>query len=134
MSLNTYDFDLARRFFEDRIAFTTGTHELSLLLDGEADSDSYQVLDVRFPEDYAKGHVPSAINLPMPKWENKRHIEKHLKKDATLYLYCYTATCHLAAQAALKLISLGYRVVEVEGGWEDWVEHGFSVETKVVES
>lgn len=128
MTVNTYDFDRAMHFFEDRLAYTTGTHELSLLLDGDASPDSYQVLDVRFPEDYATSHVPGSINFPMPKWDNKRHIEQNIKKDATLYLYCYTATCHLAAQAALKLNKLGYRVVEVEGGWEDWVEHGFSAE------
>jgi rhodanese-related sulfurtransferase len=43
-------------------------------------------------------------------------------------LYCYNATCHLAAQAALKLLDAGYKVVEVEGGWQDWLDKGQEVE------
>lgn len=43
-------------------------------------------------------------------------------------MYCYTPTCHLAAQAAAQLTAAGYRVVEVEGGWRNWVESGFPVE------
>ena len=128
MATATYDFAKARAFFEDRIAFTTGAHELDVLLGGGSDPATYQVVDVRFPDDYAEGHVPGAINLPMPKWENRRYLEEHLDRDATLYLYCYTPTCHLAAQAAVKLTAAGFRVVEVEGGWEDWLARGYAVE------
>lgn len=128
MTHANYDTEQARRFFEQRSAFTTGTHELQVLLDGDTDPDSYRVVDVRFPDDHAKGHIPGAINLPMPKWDQPRHLESVLDRNATLYLYCYTPTCHLAAQAAAKLAAAGYRVVEVEGGWEDWVARGYPVE------
>lgn len=128
MAKANYDFAQARAFFEDRIGFTTGTHELDVLLSGDTDPAAYQVVDVRFPDDYALGHVPGAINLPMAKWDNRRYLEEQLDKDATLYLYCYTPTCHLAAQAAVKLTAAGYRVVEVEGGWEDWQQRGYAVE------
>lgn len=128
MTQANYDTEQARRFFEQRTAFTTGTHELQVLLDGDTDPDSYQVVDVRFPDDYAEAHIPGAINLPMPKWDQSRHLESVLDRNATLYLYCYTPTCHLAAQAAAKLAAAGYRVVEVEGGWEDWVSRGYPVE------
>lgn len=128
MAKTNYDFAKARAFFEDRIAFTTGTHELDVLISGDTDSATYQVVDVRFPDDYAQGHVPGAVNLPMPKWDNRRFLEEQLDKDATLYLYCYTPTCHLAAQAGVKLTAAGYRVIEVEGGWEDWAQRGYAVE------
>jgi rhodanese-related sulfurtransferase len=129
MTAKHYDFERARAHFEDRNAFTTGTHELQVLkTDGKTDPASYQVIDVRFPDDYATGHVPGAINLPMAKWGQSRHLETVLNKDATLYLYCYNATCHLAAQAGAKLVAAGYKVVEVEGGFEDWVAKGFEVE------
>lgn len=131
MSATSYDSDRAKAFFEDRIAFTTGTHELDVLLNGDTDPQSYQVVDVRFPDDYAQAHVPGAINLPMPKWDNRRYLEANLRKDATLYLYCYTPTCHLAAQAAAKLAAAGYRPVEVEGGWESWVNGNYAIEKGV---
>ena len=128
MATANYDFEKARAFFEDRIAFTTGTHELDVLIGGDADPAGYRAVDVRFPDDYHQGHVPGAINLPMAKWGNRRYLEEHLDRNATLYVYCYTPTCHLAAQAAVQLSAAGYRVVEVEGGWEDWAQRGYAVE------
>lgn len=128
MNQTQYDTEQARRFFEQRSAFTTGAHELQVLLDGDTDPAEYQVVDVRFPDDYADAHIPGAVNLPMSKWDQPRHLEEVLDRNATLYLYCYTPTCHLAATAAAKLAAAGYRVVEVEGGWEDWVGRGYPVE------
>lgn len=128
MTANNYDFDRAQAFFQDRIQFTTGTHELEVLLNSDADPAGYQVVDVRFPDDYAQSRIPGAINLPMPKWGNQRHLEEKLDKNATLYVYCYTPTCHLAAQAAVKLAAAGYRVVEVEGGWTTWQASGYAIE------
>lgn len=128
MSKQTYDFERAAAFFRDRLDFTTGTHELDLLLKDESKAARYQVVDVRAADDYAKGHIPGAINLPMPKWENRRHVEATLRQDATIYLYCYSPTCHLAALAAASLSKAGYRVVEMEGGWSSWVEGGYPVE------
>jgi 3-mercaptopyruvate sulfurtransferase SseA len=80
MTNQNYDFDRARAAFEDRINFTTGTHELDVLIKSGKDAKSYQVVDVRFPDDYAAGHVPGAINLPMPKWQNQRYLDEHLDR------------------------------------------------------
>ncbi|MDX1518302.1 MAG: rhodanese-like domain-containing protein [Woeseiaceae bacterium] len=119
-----YDFPRAADYFADKMAFTTGSHELELLVNSRASRDRYQVVDVRYPNDYAAGHVPGAINLPKGKWRNPQG----LNKNATLYLYCYNPTCHLAAEAAVELVSQGYRVVEVEGGWDTWVKNGYGIE------
>lgn len=124
--MSNYDIDRANRFFRDRVAFTTGTHELEVLIESGRDRESYQVVDVRYPADYAKSRVPGAINLPKGKWKNPTG----LRKDATLYLYCYNPTCHLAAEAAVELTAQGYRVVEVEGGWSNWEANGYRQETQ----
>lgn len=122
--MNNYDVKLANEFFRAKVAFTTGVHELEVLINSKADPASYQVIDVRYPADFNKSHVPGAINLPKGKWQNAQGLDK----DATLYLYCYTPTCHLAAEAAVELTAQGYKVVEIEGGWERWLHDGFSVE------
>ncbi|HSG64120.1 MAG TPA: rhodanese-like domain-containing protein [Gammaproteobacteria bacterium] len=122
--MTSYDFSRASDFFKDRIAFTTGPHELKVLVEGNTDPATYQVVDVRYPADFAAGHVPGAVNLPNGRWRNPRGLDK----NATLYLYCYNPTCHMAAAAAVELVAQGYRVVEVEGGWDTWVANGYRIE------
>lgn len=122
--MSNYNQAKALEFFRNRVGFTTGPHELEVLINSKADPSTYQVVDVRYPSDFVTGHVPGAINLPRGKWQNA----KGLDRNATLYVYCYTPTCHLAAEAAVELVSQGYRVVEVEGGWDTWVNNGYAVE------
>jgi rhodanese-related sulfurtransferase len=121
----SYNLAEAREHFAARLAYTTGVHELEYLVNQGQGRNDYQVVDVRYPTDFAAGHVPGAVNLPKGKWQNA----KGLRKDATLYVYCYDQTCHLAAEAALELLSQGYRVVEVEGGFDRWVAKGFRSES-----
>ena len=124
-----YDFDRAQAFFQDRVAFTTGVHELDVLLASgkkrDASGRPFQVVDVRYPGDFAASRVPGAINLPKGKWQ----VPQDLDKDATLFLYCYNQTCHLAAEAAVALTAQGYRVVEVEGGWATWEANGYAIDS-----
>lgn len=122
--MQNYDIARAHQYFRDKLAFTTGVHELEVMLGAEK-AVPFQVVDVRYPSDFAASHVPGAVNLPRGKWEHPRG----LNKDATLYLYCYTQTCHLAAEAAVALSGQGYRVVEVEGGWAAWEANGYRVQT-----
>ncbi|MGB5354720.1 MAG: rhodanese-like domain-containing protein [Woeseia sp.] len=122
--MKTYDTKKALEHFRARVDFTTGSHELEVLINSKKDPATYQVVDVRYPSDFFAGHVPGAINLPKGKWQNP----KGLTKDATLYLYCYNPTCHLAAEAAVELVSQGYKVIEVEGGWDTWVNNGYAIE------
>jgi rhodanese-related sulfurtransferase len=120
--MQTYDLERAQEYFAARLAYTTGVHELEVLVQQGA-RDAI-VVDVRLPSDFVKGHVPGAINLPKGKWQNARG----LRKDTTIYVYCYDPTCHLAAEAAFELTKQGYKAVEVEGGWERWVAKGFRSE------
>ncbi len=122
--MSEYDFKNAEAFFAARQAFTTGVHELEVLL--QQNPTHVVVVDVRMPRDYAAGHIPGAINLPRGKWTNPRG----LRKNATHYVYCYDQTCHMGGEAALELARQGYRVVEVEGGWDRWQTKGYRSETE----
>ena len=103
----------AARYFQSKLDFTCGPIELSHWLDEGA---AVNVVDVRAPEDYVKGHVPGAINLPRDQWQNP----KGLSKDKANVIYCYSQTCHLAAAAALEFAKQGFPVVEMEGGFTAW--------------
>lgn len=103
----------AREYFAAKMAFTVGPFELKGMLDRK---ENIVVVDVRSPEDFAKSHIPGAINLPSGTW----HRAQGLLKDRLHVLYCYSQTCHLAAAAAFELASQGYRVMEMEGGFAAW--------------
>ncbi|MBW3567412.1 MAG: rhodanese-like domain-containing protein [Proteobacteria bacterium] len=133
MTTTPYDLDRANRYFRDRIAFTTGVHELEVMLESGKAADTFQIVDVRYPGDFAVSRVPGAINLPKPKWRNPETILGG-DKNRTLFLYCYNQTCHLAAEAAIALTAAGYKVVEVEGGFAAWEANGYRQEKGDAES
>ena len=112
-----YDIQQAREHFSAKHSFTTGPHELLGMIDRKED---IVIVDVRFPTDFRKAHVPGAVNLPKGKW----HTGAGLSKDKLNVLYCYNQTCHMAAEAALELLALGYPVAEMEGGFATWEAHG----------
>ena len=111
----------ARAFFEQKVAFTTGPMEVDSALKAH---ENIVVVDVRAAEDYAKGHVPGAINLPKGSWEHP----EGLQKDRTNIVYCYSQQCHLAARAAAQFATQGYPVMEMEGGIDAWTEHDLETE------
>jgi rhodanese-related sulfurtransferase len=112
----------ARAFFEQKVAFTTGPVEVKHAIEGH---ENIVVVDVREAEDYAKAHVPGAINIPKSNWD---HADG-LRKDATNVVYCYTQQCHLAANACVRFASQGYPVMEMDGGFEAWQENDLETES-----
>jgi rhodanese-related sulfurtransferase len=118
----TRDTARARAYFEDKLAYTTGPVELDRLL--RSGENQLTVVDVRDAEDFAKGHIPGAINLPKGTWDNPQG----LSKDHTNIVYCYTQVCHLAASACLEFASQGYPVMELEGGFNTWKDYEMEIE------
>lgn len=110
----------AREYFESKMSFTTGPVELERMMK----AGEVNIVDVRTAEDYAKGHIPGAVNLPKDQWSTLQG----LRKDKTNVLYCYSIVCHLAATAAVEFASKGYPVMELDGGWRWWKDEGFEIE------
>ena len=111
----------AKAYFEAKMAFTTGPVELDRMIKAQ----EIILVDVRAEEDYAEGHIPSAVNLPKTKWNSP----SVLRKDKVNVLYCYSQTCHLATKAAVEFSGKGYPVMELEGGFATWKEKEFDIET-----
>jgi rhodanese-related sulfurtransferase len=120
--LRAVDPAKARRFFEDKITFTTGPVELDRMI---RNGEKMTVVDVRAAEDYRAGHIPCAINLPKENW----HTLEGLTKDQVNVIYCYSHVCHLAAFAAAKFASRGFPVMEMDGGFKSWQELELEVES-----
>lgn len=117
----SYNLEKAKDFFAQKLAFTTGPHELSGLIDAKHD---IVIVDVRFPADYRKGHIPGAVNLPKGKWDKPAG----LSRNKLNVLYCYNQQCQLAAEAAVQLLAQGYPVAEMEGGFATWEANSSPIE------
>lgn len=84
------------------------------------------VLDVRPAEEYAAGHVPGAVNVPLSELEN---YLKALKPEQDIVAYCRGPHCVLAFDAVSRLRSRGLRARRLEDGYPEWKHAGLPVET-----
>ncbi len=84
------------------------------------------VLDVRPAEEYAAGHVPGAVNVPLDK------LEAYLTQfDAQqeIVAYCRGPHCILAFDAVAKLRDKGLNARRLEDGFPEWKLAGLPVES-----
>jgi len=80
------------------------------------------LIDVREVEEFAAGHVPGAVNLPMSS------IGEHLDElpDGPFDVICQMGG--RSARVVEALTARGHDATNVEGGTGGWVEAGFPVE------
>ncbi len=91
-----------------------------------ARSGDVVVLDVRPVEEYAAGHIPEAISLPL------EHLEARLGElDPSLEVvaYCRGPLCLLAPEAVATLRARGLRARCLEDGLPEWRQAGLPVAT-----
>jgi rhodanese-related sulfurtransferase len=84
------------------------------------------VLDVRPPLEYAAGHVPGAVNIPLAELEN--HL-KELDPAQEVVAYCRGPHCILAFDAVARLRENGLTARRLEDGFPEWKQAGLPVET-----
>ncbi|HHH43490.1 MAG TPA: metalloregulator ArsR/SmtB family transcription factor [Gammaproteobacteria bacterium] len=85
------------------------------------------VLDVRPAEEYAAGHVPGAVNVPLSELE--QHLQQ-LPKKQSVVAYCRGPHCVLAFDAVARLRERGYTAQRLEDGFPEWKSAGYPVEEK----
>jgi len=115
----------AVEYFKAKLAYEMTPYALNSLLTKKA--ADILVLDVRSTEDFAFGHLPTALNIPLADLAGKLST---LPKDKTIVTYCGNFTCALAPKAALALAEKGFRVMQLAGGFATWTEKGFPTEKK----
>ena len=76
-----------------------------------------QLVDVRTAAEYAEGHIPNAVNMDVLSSDFAEKIAT-LDKSQTLALYCRSGRRSKAA--AQQAVSLGFKVVELDGGVLSW--------------
>jgi len=83
------------------------------------------VLDVRPAEEYAAGHVPGAINVPIDRLES--YLSK-LPKRKEVVAYCRGPYCLMSFEAVEKLRKRGWRARRLQDGFPEWRAAGLPVE------
>lgn len=77
-----------------------------------------QVLDVRTADEYARGHLPNAVNIDVRGDDFAEVCRARLVKGQTVAVYCRSGK--RSKLAGKILADLGYRVVEMDGGITSW--------------
>jgi len=112
---------IARDYFAARDELEPLTrHELRKRMRGE----DVVVVDVRPKEEYAAGHIPGAISLPVAELLDR--IEE-LPADAEVVAYCRGPYCVLAPEAVEILRRRGFRTRRLEDGFPEWRLAGLPV-------
>ncbi|MBN9109746.1 MAG: rhodanese-like domain-containing protein [Pseudonocardia sp.] len=93
-------------------------------VDGFASArDGFEVLDVRSPEEFASGHVPGAVNVPLP------GLGAVAGRFAGQRVFVICQSGGRSATAARTLTAAGADATSVAGGTAGWLESGRRVDT-----
>lgn len=84
------------------------------------------LLDVRHAEDYAAGHLPGALSIPVD--ELHQHIGE-LSRNKEILAYCGGRFCVLAIKAVELLREQGFSAQRVSDGFPGWQAAGLDIET-----
>jgi len=117
---NAADVDrILRDYFFDRDALEPVAREnlLERMRDGLV-----TVLDVRPPDEFALGHIPGAVNVPLDEIEARL---TDLDSSTEIVAYCRGAYCVLSFEAVATLRDHGFAAGRLEEGLPEWRAAGF---------
>jgi ArsR family transcriptional regulator len=84
------------------------------------------VLDVRPEHEFALGHLPGAVNIPVEELE-RRLLD--LPKGDEIVAYCRGPYCVMSFEAVAALRAKGYKIRRLEDGFPEWKAAGLQVES-----
>jgi rhodanese-related sulfurtransferase len=110
---------------------STGMREISVeAAAAKFDSGEAVFADARSPEEFERGHIRGALNLPpaaMDAWAEK--LLSEIGTEVEWVTYCDGENCPLARELAGQLNLLGFeRVYYLEDGWRKWRSRGLPVD------
>lgn len=87
--------------------------------------DQAKVLDVREPAEFAAGHLPDALNIPLAQL-SERHQELESYKEFPLLVYC--AAGGRSTRACADLRKQGFsKLHNLQGGVSAWQQAGLPI-------
>lgn len=83
------------------------------------------VVDVRPSDEFARGHIAGAINVPIDELGKRL---KSLPKCREVIAYCRGPYCIYSLDAVMKLRQNGFQVRRLEDGFPEWKAAGLPIE------
>lgn len=80
-----------------------------------------QIVDVRLPEEFARGHIPGAVNVPVDR------IPGHEFPAGPIITVCSMG--NRSWRAAQLLAAAGREALSLQGGTKGWAAAGLPLET-----
>ena len=84
------------------------------------------VVDLRPAEEYAAGHIPGALSIPLDELEARL---AELPSDVEVVAYCRGPFCSFAYEGVSLLRTAGWRASRLEDGFPEWRLAGLPVVT-----
>ena len=83
------------------------------------DNPGVQLVDVRTPDEFAAGNIPGSVNIDVLTGHFGETAATMLDRAYTVAVYCRSG--NRSKNAAQVLSMMGYNVVELNGGYNEWV-------------
>lgn len=100
-----------KAYVDQRRPFDIGAYDLQSL------EDPF-IISMQLPEDYAKGHIPGAVNIPGPAFMAGDERLLRLPKDRKIVVTCYIG--HYSSMGAILLNQMGYEAYSLTWGISGW--------------
>ncbi|MBN3776045.1 metalloregulator ArsR/SmtB family transcription factor [Burkholderia sp. Ac-20345] len=84
------------------------------------------LLDVRPHDEFAQGHLPGALNIPLSELDAR---VSELPAGTEIVAYCRGPYCVFAVEAVATLRARGFKAARLEDGFPEWKAAGLAVET-----
>jgi rhodanese-related sulfurtransferase/DNA-binding transcriptional ArsR family regulator len=105
---------IVRSYFNDRDSLEPVSREE---LAERLRAGTVTVLDVRPEDEFALGHVPGALNIPLHALEARL---SELNSSQEIVAYCRSAFCVLSYEAVAALRARGFKAHRLEDGFPEW--------------
>ena len=88
-------------------------------------NEEVQRVDVRTVAEYSKGHIPNSLNINVMDDSFAAEADELLDKERPVAVYCRSGK--RSREAARILTKKGFKVVNLDKGFEHWKEFGKEV-------
>jgi len=112
-----------RSYFDDRDSLEPVSRDELLQ---QLQAGTVTILDVRPSDEFALGHLPAALNIPLRELEARL---AELDPSQEIVAYCRGPYCVLSYEAVAWLRGRGFKVRRLEDGLPEWRAAGLPTET-----